>query len=330
MEIHLTTPAQGRRRVLPWRNLLRLPNAGMLLSVTGVTLFFYALNHTLLAPVTVTSILNTMAYSTLVGMGLAMLLIAGEMDLSTASVMSLCAVAAAWLMTKGGLPAWAGVAGALVLALGIGLVNGLLTVKVGAPSLVATLAVGLGIRGAANLLTRGVPIYPLPPEIGAVGALRPLGMSVTFVLMLVVLAVTQIILSLTRWGAMVYATGGNKAAAEQCGIHPDRVKIACFMLTSLLAACAGLLTMCQIKAGDPAIGSDGLEVVILTGVIIGGVSFFGGRGSAVGAFLGILLLQVLFTGLIVAHFKSSVQGPITGAILATVAAVDVMRHRKRA
>jgi ribose transport system permease protein len=200
---------------------------------------------------------------------------------------------------------------------------------VGSPSLVVTLAVGLGVRGASNLFSRGVPIYPLPPEVGAVGALRPLGISVTFVLMLVVLAATQFILSQTRWGAWVYATGGNKAAAEQCGIHPDRVKMACFMLTSLLAGCAGLLCMCQIKSGDPAIGSGGLDLAILTGVIIGGVSFFGGRGSAVGAFLGILLLQVLFTGLIVAHFSPNVQLPITGAILAIVAALDVNKHRKR-
>jgi ribose transport system permease protein len=328
MTIDLTTMTQGRRRVSPWRNLLKLPNFGILLPTVAITLFFYTLNHTLLAPATVTSILSTVAYSGLVGMGLAMLLIAGEIDLSICPVMGLCAVFAAWLMKIGGWPAWAGVAGALALALGIGLVNGLLTVKVGSPSLVVTLAVGLGVRGSSYLFTSGVPIYPLPPEVAAVGAMRPLGFSVSFVLMLVVLAATQLSLSQTRWGAMVYATGGNKAAAKQCGINADRVKITCFMLTSLLAACAGLLTMCQIKSGDPAIGSGMIDLAILTGVIIGGVSFFGGRGSAVGAFLGLLLLQILFTGLIVAHFKPGVQTPISGAILAMAAAVDVIKRRK--
>jgi ribose transport system permease protein len=328
METDMTTTVQGKRRVFLWRSLLKLPNAATLLPLAAITLFFCALNPAVLASATVTSILSTMAYPALVGVGLAMLLIAGEIDLSTGSVMSLSAVFAAWLMTMRGWPPWAGVAGALLLALGVGLVNGLLTVKAGSPSLVVTLAVGLGVRGSAYLFTRGVPIYPLPPEVGAVGAMRPLGISVTFVLMLVVLAAMQLILSQTRWGAMVYATGGNKAAAERCGINAERVKVACFMLTSLLAGCAGLLTMCLIKSGDPAIGSGGLELTILTGAIIGGVSFFGGRGSAMGAFLGILLLQILFTGLIVAHFNPGVQSPISGAILAMVAAVDVIEHRK--
>lgn len=325
----MTTMTQGQRKASSWRSLLNLPDARILLPLVGVTLFFYALNHTLLAAATVTSILSTVAYSALVGMGVAILLIAGEIDLSTGPVMGLCAVFAAWLMRLAGWPTWAGIAGALLLALGVGLVNGLLTVKAGAPSLVITLAVGIGVRGAAYQFTRGVPIYPLPPEIGALGALRPLGISVTFVMMLVVLVAAQVLLSQTRWGAAIYATGGNPVAAERCGIQAGRVKILCFMLTSLLAGCAGLLVMCLIKSGDPAIGGGGLELTILTGVIVGGVSFFGGRGSALGAFLGILLLQVLFTGLIVVHVKPDVHYPISGAILALIAAVDADKQRRR-
>jgi ribose transport system permease protein len=324
----MATITHSQRKVSAWRSLLNLPNARILLPLVAVALFFYALNHAFLASATVTSILSTVAYSALVGMGVAILLIAGEIDLSTGSVMGLCAVFAAWLMMRVGWPTWAGVAGALLLALGVGLVNGLLTVKAGAPSLVVTIAVQLGVHGASYLFTRGVPIYPLPPEIGAVGALRPLGVSVTFLLMLAVLVGAQVLLSQTRWGAAIYATGGNKIAAERCGIRPGRVKMVCFMVTSLLAGCAGLLVMCLIKSGDPAIGG-GLELTILTGVIIGGVSFFGGRGSALGAFLGILLLQVLFTGLIVVHIKSGVQVPISGAILALIAAVEADKQRRR-
>jgi ribose/xylose/arabinose/galactoside ABC-type transport system permease subunit len=99
------------------------------------------------------------------------------------------------------------------------------------------------------------------------------------------------------------------------------------MVTSLLAGCAGLLVMCLIKSGDPAIGG-GMELAILTGVIVGGVSYFGGRGSVFGAFLGMLLLQVLFTGLIVVHVKPAVKDPISGAILAIVAAVEAGKQRR--
>ena len=114
------------------------------------------------------------------------------------------------------------------------------------------------------------------------------------------------------------------------GLYPmtDRVKIACFMWTSLLAGCAGLLVMCQIKSGDPIIGRN-LELGILTGVILGGVSFFGGRGSAVGTLLGILMIQVMSTGLVLAHLDSEWQVPTMGVLLAIAAAVDVIKHKSR-
>src|SRR5262245_22867020 len=99
----------------------------------------------MLAPTTVTSILTAASYPALVGLGLVMLMVAGEIDLSTGPVMGACAVCAAWLMKFGGWPAWPAAAGGLGLALVVGLSNGLLTVKVGAPSLVATLAVGIAI-----------------------------------------------------------------------------------------------------------------------------------------------------------------------------------------
>jgi len=311
-----------------WRSLQRPQDIGLLLPVVALTLYFYALNPAMLAPATITSTLTAAAYPALVGIGLVMLMIAGEIDLSTGPIMGAIAVFAAWLMKYGGWPAWAGAAGGLALALAIGLANGLLTVKMGAPSLVATLAVGITIRGGSYMLTRGVPVYPVPPEVAAVGSMRLLGFSVIATLMLVVLAAAHIALRQTRWGAAVYATGSNRTAAEQCGINADWVKIACFMLTSLLAGCAGLLVMCQINVGDPIIGRS-LELSILTGAVLGGASFYGGRGSALGTVLGALLVQIVKTGLVLVHVDPAWHILIQGLLLATAAAVETRRYRKR-
>jgi ribose transport system permease protein len=310
------------------RTPLKLQDAGLLLVVATLTLFFYARNPAMLAPGTVRSVLAAASYPALVGLGLVMLMIAGEIDLSTGPVMGACAVVAAWLMRYGGWPAWAGAAGGLTLALAIGLVNGVLTVKLGAPSLVATLAVGIMIRGASYMLTPGVPIYPLAPEVTTVGDMRLFGLLVITVLMLAVLVVVHIILRQTRWGAAIYATGGNRVAAERCGINTDRLKIVCFMMTSLLAGCAGLLVMCQLKAGDPIIGRF-LELNIITGVVLGGASFFGGRGSALGTVLGALLVQIIRTGLVLVHVDANWNVIIVGVLLATAAAVDSLGRRRR-
>ena len=327
-QVELAKVTQSRGKAEARHNPLKLQDAGLLLVVATLTLFFYARNPAMLAPGTVRSVLAAASYPALVGLGLVMLMIAGEIDLSTGPVMGACAVVAAWLMRYAGWPAWAGASGGLAVALGVGLVNGLLTVKLGAPSLVATLAVGITIRGASYMLTPGVPVYPLAPEVAVVGDMRVFGLLVITVLMLAVLAVVQIVLRQTRWGAAIYATGGNRLAAERCGINTDRVKIACFMLTSLLAGCSGLLVMCQLKAGDPIIGRT-LELSIITGVVLGGASFLGGRGSALGTVLGALLVQIIKTGLVLVHVNASWNVVILGLLLATAAAVETLGHRRR-
>jgi ribose transport system permease protein len=254
-------------------------------------------------------------------------MIAGEIDLSTGAVMSLGAVFAAKLIRDAGLPVPAAVACSLGVALLVGLSNALLTVKVGVPAVITTIGTAFIVRGISYSFTNGLPIYPLPPEVGVIGSWRPLGLSFTFFLTLGLMVVVQILLNQGRWGARLYSTGGNKVAAQVCGINTDRVKTICFMVTSLLAGMAGLLTMSQLPLtpGDPVIGRN-LELDILVGVIIGGVSFYGGRGSAVGALLGVAFIQVVRSGLVIGGFDSYLQIPVLGVLLVIAAAVDVLRH----
>jgi len=206
----------------------------------------------------------------------------------------------------------------------------LLTVKIGVPAVITTIGMAFIVRGISYSFTNGLPIYPLPPEVGIIGTWRPLGISFTFFLMLGLVIVVQILLDRTRWGTSLFATGGNKMAAQICGINTDRVKTICFMLTSFLAAMAGMLTMSQLPMtpGDPIIGKN-LELDILAGVIIGGVSFYGGRGSAIGAFLGVAFIQLVRSGVVIGHFNSFLQTPVLGILLVLAAVADVLRHGRR-
>jgi len=114
-----------------------------------------------------------------------------------------------------------------------------------------------------------------------------------------------------------------------CGINTDRVKTICFVVTSMLAGMAGMLTMSQLPLtpGDPIIGRN-LELQILVGVIIGGVSFYGGRGSAIGAFAGVFFIQLVSSGLVIGRFDSFLQKPVLGLLLVIAAVIDVVRHRR--
>jgi ribose transport system permease protein len=317
----------GARTGLFLRSLLARQETAIILLILALLAFFYSRNSAMLAPTTVVSILRTMAFPGLIGMGMVQLMIAGEIDLSTGAMMSLGAVFAAKLMRDAGLPVPAAVACSMGLALLVGLANALLTVKVGVPSVITTIGTSFMVRGISYSFTNGLPIYPLPPEVGTIGSWRPLGLSFTFFLMLGLMVVVQILLNQTRWGAALYATGGNKLAAQVCGINTDMVKTICFMLTSLLAGIAGMLTMSQLPQtpGDPVIGRN-LELDILVGVIVGGVSFYGGRGSALGAFLGVAFIQLVRSGLVIGHFDSYLQTPVLGILFVIAAAADVLRH----
>ena len=319
-----------KRTVWFLRSLLAKQEAAIIIPFFVLLAFFYSRNSAMLVPTTVVSILRTMAFPGLISMGMVQLMIAGEIDLSTGAMMSLSAVFAAKLIRDLGVPIPMAVVCSLGVALLVGLTNALLTVKVGVPAVITTIGTSFIVRGISYSFTNGLPIYPLPKEVATIGSWRPLNISFTFFLMLGLVVVVQILLNRTRWGAALFATGGNKVAAQVCGINTDRVKTICFMLTSLLAGMAGMLTMSQLPQtpGDPIIGRF-LELDILAGVIIGGVSFFGGRGSAVGTLFGVMFIQLVRSGIVIGRFDSFLQTPVLGFLLVIAAVVDVLRHGRR-
>lgn len=315
------------------RGLLGQQEFSIIIAFVLVLAFFYSRNTAMLLPATVNSILRTMAFPGLIAMGLVQLMIAGEIDLSTGAMMSLSAVFCAKLIRDVFVPAGIenavplAVVCALGVALLVGLINALLVVKIGIPSVIATIGTQFIVRGISYSFTNGLPIYPLPPEVGLIGSWKPFNLSFTFFLMLGLCLVVHLLLSRSRWGAALFATGGNKLAAQVCGINTDRVKTICFVLTSLLAGMAGMLTMSQLPQtpGDPIIGRF-LDLDVLAGIVIGGVSFFGGRGSAIGTLFGVLFIQMVRSGIVVGHFNSYLQTPVLGFLLMMAAVVDVIRN----
>ena len=293
-------------------------------------LFFYTRNEAMLNKITIFSILRTIAFPALIAMGMVQLMIAGELDLSTGAVMSFSAVFTAKLIRDLEFAVAEAVLIALAVSIIFGLLNAFLTIKIGIFSVIATIGTGFMIRGGSYLFTNGLPIYPLPESFALLGSLRPLNLSFTFLLMIALTIIVQILLRSSKWGTALYATGSNLKAAKMSGINTTKVKTICFVTTSFLSATAGLLTMSQLPGtpGDPIIGLN-LELDILAGVIVGGVSLYGGRGSAIGTLIGVAFIQLVRSGLVIAHFNPYLQLPALGILLMIAVAGDVIRHKQR-
>ena len=292
--------------------------------------FFYTRNEAMLNEITIFSILRTIAFPALIAMGMVQLMIAGELDLSTGAVMSFSAVFTAKLIRDLDFAVTEAVLIALFVSIIFGLLNAFLTIKIGIFSVIATIGTGFMIRGGSYLFTNGLQIYPLPESFALLGSLRPFNLSFTFLLMIILTIIVQILLRSSKWGTALYATGSNLKAAKMAGINTTKVKTTCFVTTSFLSAVAGLLTMSQLPGtpGDPIIGLN-LELDILAGVIVGGVSLYGGRGSAIGTFIGVAFIQLVRSGLVIAHFNPYLQLPALGMLLMIAVAWDVIRHKKR-
>jgi ribose transport system permease protein len=222
----------------------------------------------------------------------------------------------------------AGLLAGLSVGLLVGLVNGLVTVRLGIPAFIATLGMLYVARGLNYLLCQGYPIYPIPDALKQLGRAEPLGLSWAFVVFVLLAAAGDFCLRRTVYGRMAYATGGNAEVARIAGINTQRVQISCYVLTGGMAALAGMLLMSQLNVGQPEIGV-GWELDVIASVVIGGVSLFGGVGTVVGTFLGLLLMQVVRSGLVVTGVSTHWQTVAVGVIMVTAVGVDLLRRRTK-
>lgn len=310
------------------RKLWAIPEAGIFVPLLVFTLVFFCLNQSFLGPNSVAAMLRAMTFVGIIAVGQTWLMIAGGIDLSVGSVAGLCAIVSSWLMKTQGLPVEAGLLAGLAVGFMAGLVNGLIVVRFGIPAFIATLGMLYVARGLNYLLCQGYPIYPIPDPLKDLGRAEPLGLSWAFVAFVLLAGIGDFALRRTVYGRMVYATGGNVEVARIAGINTAWVQIGCYMLTGAMAAVAGMLLMSQLNVGQPEIGV-GWELDVIASVVIGGVSLFGGVGTVVGTFLGLLIMQVVRSGLVVTGVNTHWQTVAVGVIMVTAVGVDLLRRRTK-
>jgi ribose transport system permease protein len=283
-----------------------------------------------LSPVfaTVRNIENVLQSATIiavVAIGQTFVILVAGIDLSVASVLVLSSVLSVGLVQFQGWPPELAILAALVAGLVIGLVNGLAVTKLKIPALIATLATMTIARGLAYIYSGGTNIAPVPRIFVDLQASRIFGVPGVIVLTLALALIAQIVLSRTQFGRSVYATGGNPLAARLAGIKTERVIIATFMISGLMAAIAGLLITARFEAGA-ATAAQGMELAVIAAVVIGGVSLFGGEGNMSGMLLGVLLLGLVQNAVNLLNVPPNWDSVVSGLVIAAAAALDVYRR----
>ncbi|MBU6349807.1 MAG: ABC transporter permease [Chloroflexi bacterium] len=242
------------------------------------------------------------------------IIINAEIDLSVASVMGFSACMAGFLYA-GGMPMEGALGVALLAGVAAGLFNSFWIGVVGLPSLVVTLSGLIGYRGLAYVLLEDRSIGSFPDWFNRLGQqpwLGPFPFAMLVFFVLLVFAI--IILQYSGFGRYVFVIGNNQAVARYSGVRVQRTKMILFVVSSTLAALAGLLYAARLGAvrGDMA---NGFELDIITMVLLGGVSIFGGTGSLWGVLLSVLIILNLRNGMGLANFSGHVQTGVIGALL---------------
>lgn len=242
------------------------------------------------------------------------IIINAEIDLSVASIMGLAACTTSYLWINK-FPMEVCVLGGLLSGVAAGFVNGFMVSRVGLPSLVVTLAGLIGYRGLARVLLEDRSVGQFPEWFNNLGQQPilgpfPLGLIIFFIL----LVISIIILQYSGFGRLVYVIGNNKDVARYSGVNVGRVKMTLYIASGLVAALAGLLYTARLGAvrGDTALG---FELDVITMVLMGGVSIFGGSGSIWGVLLSILIILNVRNGMGLANISGNMQTGVIGILL---------------
>jgi ribose transport system permease protein len=272
------------------------------------------------------NVFRQVSYQGIIAVGMTMVLIMGQIDLSVGAIVAFAAVVNA-LLLKAGLPIFASVIGTLVISSVWGLLNGYVMARFRLHAFLVTMATMTMIRGLTYTLTGGYPVGGLPQEFFAFGSGQIAFIPLPVIYMLVIFAVGAFVLSSTPFGRSVYAIGGNEDAARLSGINLMRNKVGVFVISAIVSAVSGLVLSSRLMAGSPEIGI-GWELDIIAAVIIGGTNILGGEGKLSGTLVGVLFIGVLSNGMILLDITPYMQQIVRGAVILSAVILNSLQDKR--
>jgi ribose/xylose/arabinose/galactoside ABC-type transport system permease subunit len=320
-----TTVVARAATTLSWRHRLTSSLALPVMSVMVLIVVLGSIKNPLFySPDTWSNILRASSFIIIVACFEALVMISGGIDLSVGASFLAGAMAAAYMVQNTGSIALA-FAGALLVGLAIGLINGFLASWLMISPIIATLGTLFGVGAIIITLSGGLAIGPLPESFSQIGNISLGPIPGVFVYAILIAAGVHIVLEYTDWGTRIRAIGGNREAAIKVGINARRTAITVYAMTGMFSALAGLLQAASLGSGSPSFGI-GMELKVIAAVIIGGVSIYGAIGTIPGVVAGSVLLSLITVGLVLLQISGSMQNFFIGLVL--IIAVIIDRFRK--
>jgi ribose/xylose/arabinose/galactoside ABC-type transport system permease subunit len=324
-EVQAPTTAEGGTISAVVRRWMVRPEAPALVFLAVLVVVFSLSSNEFLSGSNLESIIVSVAVLGTIALAVNQVILCGEIDISTGSMMGLCAVAAGAVATSTGgliLPLLAGVAvGALA-----GAVNGLLVTLGRIPSIIVTLGMLYALRGVILLVTGGTWITGIPNETRILGTGSVLSIHYPVFVLLILFVVMELVSRHSTWGRNVFAVGGNRRASRLAGLPIDRVRFLAFVLVGVFVGIAAVIYLGRAGSVQTNTGT-GLELQVVAAVVIGGTSISGGRGSTLAALTGAVLIGVILNGLILLGVPGIWQDAVLGALILLAVATDVLRRR---
>ena len=248
--------------------------------------------------------------------GMTFVILLGDIDLATGSIITFVNVLCAYLMVNMGVPMALAIIITLAAATLIGLLNGFMVSTIGIPALIATFATQTAFSGIALIICNGQPIN---------------GFTEAFkvIIMILCFALGAFILNKTYFGRYFYAVGGNIEAARLSGIRTGRVKYLVFALSGFFAGLAGLVLLSRVNSGMGNAGL-GYEFKVITCVVLGGVSVSGGSGRMSGVVAGTFIISALNNGMVLINLNTWIQNIVLGIVLVLAVGFDCYQKKKQA
>lgn len=277
---------------------------------------------------------QTIPFIAIIALGASFPLMTGNVDISTGRVAGLGGIITALLASQHGVAWPLCILISLAICAVVGLFNGLLITKLNIPDFIATMAT-LNICGAVRyiILPSGIVDIPLANlenfKIANIGGdWNFLGLQFQFWVMVVFYIIAFFIIKKTMWGRRMLAVGDNREMAAMAGINVGSMRLQAYIISSVMAAIAGIVTTIAYQAGYPAIG-DGWEFKAIAGCVVGGVSLSGGKASPLGIFLGVSLVYIAQTALIFIGLPTILNPAVQGVVMAAAVMYETLRERKK-
>lgn len=317
---------ETRGQFLNFSQIRRWPEFGVLIAFLVLLTIFSIFSSKFLTLRNITGILTIVSELGIMSVGVAFLMIAGEFDLSVSSVYALSGFLYVTLANSFNSP----LAFVITLAIAafIGFCNGIITLRAKIPSFIATLGMMLFLRGSLLAVTGGESVSYKSDIIMPTILTRFIGYGFrpSHIWFFVLTLIFSVILTNTRYGNWVFATGGNKEVARAMGVNVNKVKVTNFMLSSLMASLSGIIVISRFNLANASFGT-GMELEAIASAVIGGTFLTGGYGTIIGVFFGAFLMGMMRTGLVMIGAPAYWYQTFVGAILIIAAAINLKLSR---